>query len=123
MQSLLRRNKRHDQFFTLFANYLCFYLFLDCAGSEGAVASISARTNSNHDQRQPKRITVESFSNNQLESCNSDNKGILPSSSRETTPMTADTVQLAEYVDEKGFFSGNPFVEVTKGIIHIYKRK
>lgn len=94
-----------------------------CAGSEGAAAPISARTNPNHDQRQPKKITVESFSNNQLESYNSDNKGILPSSSRETTPMATETMQLAEYVDEKGFFSGNPFVEVTKGIIHIYKRK
>lgn len=84
---------------------------------------MAARTNPNHDQRQPKKITVESFSNNQLESCNSDNKGILPSGSRENTPMAAESMQLAEYVDEKGFFSGNPFVEVTKGIIHIYKRK
>lgn len=98
-------------------------LFLFYAGSEGAAAPILTRTNPNRDQRQPKKISVESFSNNQLETCSSDNKGILPSSSREATPMATETMQLAEYVDEKGFFSGNPFVEVTKGIIHIYKRK
>lgn len=117
----MRRNKDVDQF-SLCLPIISVSIF-GGAGSEGAAAPILARTNSNHDQRQPKRITVESFSNNQLDSRNSDNIGILPSSSRETTPMTAETLQLAEYVDEKGFFSGNPFVEVTKGIIHIYKRK
>lgn len=118
--NLRRRTSGRNNFSTLGLLFHFHFIWV-WAGSEGAAAPISVRTNPNHDQRQPKKITVESFSNNQLESC--ENKGILPSGSRETTPMAAETMQLAEYVDEKGFFSGNPFVEVTKGIIHIYKRK
>lgn len=78
------------------------------------------RQNVHNDQRQPRQITVESYSNNQMEKGGED-KGILPLSSRETTPQTE--CQSSDYIDEKGFFSGNPFVEVTKGIIHIYKKK
>lgn len=80
------------------------------------------RNNPNNDQRQPRRITVESFSNEQIESGEDKNKGILPCGSRETTPKS-DIPPSVEYVDEKGFFSGNPFVEMTKGIIHMYKCK
>ncbi|XP_066149173.1 BRCA1-associated protein isoform X1 [Euwallacea fornicatus] len=65
-------------------------------------------------------ITVETFPSN-LEN-HRDDWGLLPVSSREQTPMTEkDPVELAEDKGEIGFFSGNPFVEVTKGILHLYK--
>lgn len=99
---------------------MCFLIekFLD---SEGATA-VCVRQNPHNDQRQPRKITVENFTNKQDEATGDakDEKGILPSGSRETTPMTDDT---AKAIDEKGFFYGNPFVEVTKGIMHIYKKK
>lgn len=47
-----------------------------------------------------------------------DYEGILPTSSREQTPLED---QKMEFMEEVNFFSGNPFVEVTKGIIHLYK--
>lgn len=88
--------------------------------NEGAAAAYS-RPNPHNDQRQPRKITVHNFSNIQNEGEAIDEKrGILPSSSRETTPMTDD---IKTIIEEKGFFSGNPFVECTKGIIHIYKKK
>lgn len=51
--------------------------------------------------------------------------GLLPSSSRETTPLDGDEEKAADDDDDdnKAFFSGNPFVEVTHGIIHMYKKK
>lgn len=68
------------------------------------------------DQRQPRQISIESFRNQQLEFNETEGTGLLPfSSSGESKP--------SDYIDEKGFFSGNPFVEVTKGVIHIYKKK
>jgi BRCA1-associated protein len=46
----------------------------------------------------------------------------LPKPSREQTPL--DEVQtIPEIPGEINFFSGNPFVEVTKGILHLYKKK
>lgn len=90
-----------------------FSIILD---SEGA-AAVCVRQNPHNDQRQPKKIIVENFTNKQND-CD-EHKGILPSGSRETTPMTDDI----KTVEEKGFLYGNPFVEVTKGIIHIYKKK
>lgn len=92
--------------------------------SEGATATVTAAIRPNNDQRQPRKITVENFSNQQ----NDDNgagaaKSLLPSfGSRETTPATA-TADDVKAIEEKGFIYGNPFVEVTKGIIHIYKKK
>lgn len=86
--------------------------------SEGAVG-FCGRQNPHNDQRQPRNICVENFTNKQSDCDTNEAKGILPSGSRETTPMTDDNKQ----IDEKGFFYGNPFVEVTKGIIHIYKKK
>ncbi|XP_031634737.1 BRCA1-associated protein [Contarinia nasturtii] len=86
--------------------------------SEGA-AAVCLRQNPHNDQRQPRKIIVENFSNKQKDNGVNDEKGILPSGSRETTPMTEE---IKITIDEKGFFSGNPFVEVTKGIIHIYKK-
>lgn len=94
-----------------------FRRFLD---SEGA-AAVCVRQNPHNDQRQPRQISVENFANQQFDGNDSnETKGILPSGSRETTPMTNDDNKT---IDEKGFFYGNPFVEVTKGIIHIYKKK
>lgn len=43
------------------------------------------------------------------------------SSSRETTPLEGQCA--SELPKEIGFFSGNPSVEVTNGIIHLYKKK
>lgn len=95
-----------------------FFIILD---NEGAAASC-VRQNPHKDQRQPRKISVETFSNKQNESGGDGDeaKGILPSGSREQTPMSTET---SDYIAEKGFFYGNPFVEVTKGIIHIYKKK
>ncbi|KAH8340613.1 hypothetical protein KR059_002448, partial [Drosophila kikkawai] len=48
-------------------------------------------------------------------------------SSRETTPRSGDEsggLQTASnFPQEIGYFSGNPIVEVTKGLIHLYKKK
>ncbi|XP_034487232.1 BRCA1-associated protein [Drosophila innubila] len=46
-------------------------------------------------------------------------------SSRETTPRSGDDSQMgtaSNFPKEIGYFSGNPIVEVTKGIIHLYKK-
>ncbi|XP_046805821.1 BRCA1-associated protein [Lucilia cuprina] len=43
------------------------------------------------------------------------------SSSRETTPLEEGQC-VSEFPKEIGFFSGNPSVEVTNGIIHLYKK-
>lgn len=90
--------------------------------NEGAAATY-ARPNPHKDQRQPQKITVQTFSNKQMEQCDGEEaKGILPCGSREQTPLTTES-QTTDYIAEKSFFYGNPFVEVTKGIIHIYKKK
>lgn len=78
-------------------------------------------------QRKPKSIRVDNYSCSEMEQT-TENRGILPSSSssRETTPMAMEDSQAnvnPDYVVDKTFFSGNPFVEVTKGIIHMYKKK
>nr|XP_016997296.2 BRCA1-associated protein [Drosophila takahashii] len=50
-------------------------------------------------------------------------------SSRETTPRSGDETQTggpqataSKFPQEIGYFSGNPIVEVTKGLIHLYKK-
>lgn len=102
--------------------------------SEGASATAATtRPNLHNDQRQPRKITVENFSNQQNDvsavaaaaaaaaaADSATAKGLLPFGSREATPMTGDDVKAIEEMD---FIYGNPFVEVTKGIIHIYKKK
>lgn len=106
------------------------YLAVTEGGAAAAAAKIekatgnkNSRSLQNHrGQRKPKVIKIESFSNNTNETDNEENQGILPSASRETTPLDEQAAQ-TEYFDEKGFFSGNPFVEITKGIIHLYKQK
>lgn len=72
------------------------------------------------DQRQPRQISIESFRNQHLEFEETDGQGILPFAS---TGEAKSLTECTDYIDEKGFFSGNPFVEVTKGVIHIYKKK
>uniref|UniRef100_A0A2M4AGB4 Putative cytoplasmic zn-finger protein n=1 Tax=Anopheles triannulatus TaxID=58253 RepID=A0A2M4AGB4_9DIPT len=79
-------------------------------------------------QRKPKKITIESYRNRLLSSDASsidEYRGILPKSSREQTPMDemppVATTGKQEYTGEINFFSGNPFVEVTKGILHLFK--
>lgn len=70
-------------------------------------------------QRKPRKIKIENYASSDIDP--TIEKGILPSSSRETTPM--DEPLPPEYSDDKTVFSGNPFVEVTQGIIHMYKKK
>lgn len=68
--------------------------------------------------RETRTITVETYASVLL-GPNSD-AGILPTSSRKTPPK--DT-SISEDDDTISFFCGNPLVEVTKGILHIYKEK
>jgi BRCA1-associated protein len=76
-------------------------------------------------QRQPKKITVENFHNIKMMKDEDEEKGILPKSSREQTPMDDSAIPSPknELTSEISFFSGNPFIEVTKGILHLYKKK
>lgn len=82
-------------------------------------------------QRKPKKISIESYRNrldssSELAGDESRHVGVLPKSSREQTPMDEIAPVPAvhqEFPGEINFFSGNPFVEVTKGILHLFKRK
>lgn len=92
---------------------------------ESGAASAEHSTNARHinelrGQRKAKTIQIETYAN-VLEGADKE-KGVLPKSSREQTPL--DEVQtIPEIPGEINFFSGNPFVEVTKGILHLYKKK
>lgn len=66
-----------------------------------------------------RQISVETFPS-KLEGPRFD-WGLLPADSRETTPFE-DAAKPADK-GEIGFFSGNPFVEITKGILHLYKEE
>lgn len=70
-------------------------------------------------QRPIRDISVETYPS-RLESPRVD-WGMLPVSSREATPLTDNDSY--EEKAEIGFFSGNPFVELTKGILHLYKEE
>ncbi|XP_060532914.1 BRCA1-associated protein [Cylas formicarius] len=71
-------------------------------------------------QRKARNLRVETFPS-RLESPRED-WGLLPVCSREQTPVTEkDPQEIAQERGEIGFFSGNPFVEITKGILHLYK--
>lgn len=74
-------------------------------------------------QRKAKKIQIETYANAVTsEDCESLDKGVLPKSSREQTPM--DEIQpIPEVPGEINFFSGNPFVEQTTGILHLFKKK
>lgn len=93
-------------------------------GSQGAEAVLQDTDlrQKNRGQRKARDISVETFPS-RLEGPRED-WGLLPISSREQTPLTEKTaIELAEDKGEIGFFSGNPFVEVTKGILHLYKEE
>ncbi|XP_017774515.1 PREDICTED: BRCA1-associated protein [Nicrophorus vespilloides] len=66
-------------------------------------------------QRLARDISVETFPS-KLESPR-DDWGMIPAHSREATPK----LDVLDEQTEIGFFSGNPFVEITKGILHLYK--
>lgn len=82
-------------------------------------------------QRKPKKISIESY-RNRLDSSSAElvggdesyYAGVLPKGSREQTPMDeiGPVSAVQEFPGEINFFSGNPFVEVTKGILHLFKR-
>lgn len=96
-----------------FHNISCTFLFVD---NEGAAAACQRQTT---DQRQPRQISIESFRNQQLEFNEAEPTGLLPFGSTVESKQSECT----ESIDERCFFSGNPFVEIVKGIIHIYKKK
>jgi BRCA1-associated protein len=92
-------------------------------------ASVDQTPKSSHSkklrgQRKPKKIQIETYANVVLNSEeSSEDKGVLPKSSREQTPMTDEVFTIPEVPGEINFFSGNPFVERTTGILHLYKNK
>lgn len=76
-------------------------------------------------QREPKKIQIETYANTVAAASDDSetiDKGVLPKSSREQTPMD-DIQPIPEVPGEINFFSGNPFVEQTTGILHLYKNK
>lgn len=92
----------------------------------------------NRGKREPRQIRIENYGRSDSDptassSSSSLDRGILPPSSREATPAEDDDDDVAgatgnstvdgSGTENKTFFSGNPFVEVTKGIIHMYKKK
>lgn len=95
-------------------------------GAAGANVPANSRVVREHrGQRKSKPIRIDNYTCAEMEQ-SSENRGILPSSSREATPMASEDNQTnanLDHMDDKTFFSGNPFVEVTKGIIHMYKKK
>lgn len=68
--------------------------------------------------RESKTITVETYASVLL-GPNPD-IGILPTSSRRTPPKESIIPEDDETIS---FFCGNPLVEVTKGVLHLYKEK
>lgn len=79
----------------------------------------SAVAKERHGQRKPKNIQIETYANKVL---GEEATGVLPKS-REVTPLTETSSALDAPTSEIKFFSGNPFVEQTKGILHLYKKK
>ncbi|XP_075983811.1 BRCA1-associated protein [Anticarsia gemmatalis] len=66
--------------------------------------------------RESKTITVETYAS-VLTGPNTDT-GLLPTSSRRSPPEGSS---ISEDDDTISFFCGNPLVEVTKGVLHLYK--
>ncbi|KAF5290128.1 hypothetical protein FQA39_LY14909 [Lamprigera yunnana] len=85
-------------------------------GAEGIDSTFLSVKNS-RGQRKVKDITVETFASRLNKP--SEDLGILPPDSREIGAMRGE--MMSDDVREIGFFSGNPFVEITKGILHLYK--
>lgn len=113
-------------------NFIIFPLFCFCcfvldSSAQGAVSS-EHPTNPRlvkelRGKREPKAIQIETYANVVMsEDSESVDKGVLPKSSREQTPL--DEIQpIPEVPGEINFFSGNPFVEKTTGILHLFKKK
>lgn len=103
------------------------FLFSDEEASAGAVSS-EHPTNPRlvkdlRGQRKPKKIQIETYANALVtEDSESSDKGVLPKSSREQTPLD-DIQPIPDVPGELNFFSGNPFVEQTTGILHLFKKK
>lgn len=78
----------------------------------------------NGDIRPPQKITVETYARKSKER---EDLHLLPSESREGSqpPNDADIEENQDYkeCEELNFVFGNPLVEVTKGILHLYKEK
>lgn len=76
-------------------------------------------------KRKTNKIVVETYSNKSLVGQEDIKIGLLPPSSREVTPVQEVAPQPVSPADgeEISFVSGNPFVEVTKGVIHLFKKK
>lgn len=100
-----------------------FVLCFPPLGNEGGAAAAAVVKKEHRGQRKADKIVVENYTNTALpqEEC----RGILPPSSREVTPVQEVAPQPVSPADgeEICFVSGNPFVEVTKGVIHLFKKK
>ena len=88
-------------------------------------SSSSSGRKERHGLRKPKNIQIETYAN---VVSGEEASGVLPKSSREVTPLTeASEVSSSSIFEgassEVKFFSGNPFVEQTTGILHLYKKK
>ncbi|KAG5682745.1 hypothetical protein PVAND_012078 [Polypedilum vanderplanki] len=98
-------------------------------GESAAASSVDQRViKERRGQRQPKTIQIETYAN-VLAGEHQQIKGVLPknsnTNSREQTPLTennSETSSVPDTPNEVKFFSGNPFVEQTNGILHLYKK-
>lgn len=84
------------------------------ADNVGATAEIDK----SRGQRQPREISVETYPS-RLESTQ-ENWSLLPAHVKSEV-QSENTDMNDSSKTEIGFFSGNPFVELTKGILHLYK--
>lgn len=133
--------KRRQRFYIVF-------LFVQ-AEQEGAVSAehptnprVQKERERDRGLRQAREIIIETYSNkrwtkepsesNELKKMNwasalqQHTNSPTAGSSRETTPRGGGEESqgtASNFPQEIGYFSGNPIVEVTKGIIHLYKKK
>lgn len=78
--------------------------------------------------REPREITIENYSNSeegpvpllQQNLTKSHSTSRMNSEESQITSEGATSCNVAEQIN---FFSGNPFVEVTKGILHLFKEE
>lgn len=89
----------------------------------------------NRGRRQVKDITIESYSDESLQSASllqpenfkKDNKLTKSNLTNDISSTTKDEKTKNNVVDLRlepiTFVSGNPFVEITKGILHLYKEE
>ncbi|XP_055381060.1 BRCA1-associated protein [Condylostylus longicornis] len=105
--------------------------------AEHGAASVDSSASNSRAQKERERdrglrttsgIIIESYENQQTNP-KPPVRAILPTGSREVTPLEdTNSIDLplsatnTEFPKEISFFSGNPFVEVTNGIIHLFKK-